>query len=71
MCGIAGFVSARFNKEHLIKMTNTVQHRGPDAEGHYYNADKRKLKKDHMYSPRASRAAVKPVAITGGRHEKK
>jgi len=35
MCGIAGFVSARFNKEHLIKMTNTVQHRGPDAEGHH------------------------------------
>ena len=41
------------------------------TQDHYYNADKRKLKKDHMYSPRASRAAVKPVAITGGRHEKK
>ena len=39
MCGIAGFVSARFNKEHLKKMTNAIQHRGPDAEGHFFHSD--------------------------------
>jgi asparagine synthase (glutamine-hydrolysing) len=37
MCGIAGFYSNKYNKEDLVKMTNALTHRGPDAEGFYYN----------------------------------
>ena len=40
MCGIAGFVSKIFSKDDLINMTNSIQHRGPDAEGHYFNSEK-------------------------------
>ena len=39
MCGIAGFVSKIFSKDDLINMTNSIQHRGPDAEGHYFNSE--------------------------------
>ena len=35
MCGIAGFISTHYNKEHLYKMTNSIAHRGPDAEGFF------------------------------------
>ena len=35
MCGIAGFISTLYNKEHLQKMTNSIAHRGPDAEGFF------------------------------------
>ena len=40
MCGIAGFLSNQFSKEDLINMTSTIQHRGPDAEGYYFDLDK-------------------------------
>src|ERR1044072_5782369 len=35
MCGIAGFVGASplFDRDHLLRMLQTMQHRGPDAEG--------------------------------------
>jgi len=35
MCGISGFFSPKqkFTKEHLLKMTQRLGHRGPDAEG--------------------------------------
>jgi asparagine synthase (glutamine-hydrolysing) len=36
MCGIAGFISPSFNKEHLQLITRTLQHRGPDAEGYFF-----------------------------------
>jgi len=39
MCGITGFISSELTKSHLIKMTEAIQHRGPDAEGYFYNAD--------------------------------
>jgi asparagine synthase (glutamine-hydrolysing) len=32
MCGIAGFVGEG-NRDHLVRMTNRVSHRGPDGEG--------------------------------------
>ena len=37
MCGIAGYYSPfhKFNKEDLIRMTDSISHRGPDAEGHF------------------------------------
>ncbi|PCH92408.1 MAG: asparagine synthase (glutamine-hydrolyzing) [Bacteroidetes bacterium] len=36
MCGIAGFQSKDFTKEDLVKMTRSLQHRGPDAHGTYF-----------------------------------
>ncbi len=37
MCGIAGFFSIKgvFNANEIQAMTNTLAHRGPDAEGHF------------------------------------
>ena len=40
MCGIAGFISKNHNKNHLVQMTNELLHRGPDAEGYYFNQNK-------------------------------
>ena len=37
MCGIAGFISKRFNKEDLVRMTDRIAHRGPDASGYYFD----------------------------------
>lgn len=39
MCGIAGFLSSQnvFSIDNLKEMTNILSHRGPDAEGFYYN----------------------------------
>ena len=39
MCGIAGFVSKKFSKADLVKMTNSIRHRGPDADGYYFNSE--------------------------------
>ena len=36
MCGIAGFISPRFKQDHLHLVTGSLQHRGPDAGGYYY-----------------------------------
>jgi asparagine synthase (glutamine-hydrolysing) len=38
MCGIAGFISPNLNQDHLHRITGILQHRGPDAEGFYYDA---------------------------------
>lgn len=39
MCGIAGFFSVNntFSEKELKEMTNTLAHRGPDAEGYFYD----------------------------------
>jgi asparagine synthase (glutamine-hydrolysing) len=37
MCGIAGFISKNYNKEALVAMTNALRHRGPNAEGFFYD----------------------------------
>jgi asparagine synthase (glutamine-hydrolysing) len=41
MCGIAGFFApnASWNASHLASATNRLAHRGPDAEGRYFDAD--------------------------------
>jgi asparagine synthase (glutamine-hydrolysing) len=39
MCGITGFISSELTKSHLIKMTEAIKHRGPDAEGYFYDED--------------------------------
>jgi asparagine synthase (glutamine-hydrolysing) len=36
MCGITGFISPVHSREHLQSITQTIQHRGPDAEGLYF-----------------------------------
>ncbi|MFY8029401.1 MAG: asparagine synthetase B, partial [Bacteroidia bacterium] len=40
MCGIAGYFSpsGRFHKEHLEQATLSLQHRGPDAGGTYFES---------------------------------
>ena len=37
MCGIVGFVSKHYGEQELTSMTRCLQHRGPDAEGFFYN----------------------------------
>jgi len=39
MCGIAGYISLdkKLNRQHLQLMANSLAHRGPDAEGFYYD----------------------------------
>jgi len=37
MCGIAGFINTDWSLAHLKKMTGSLAHRGPDAEGFYFN----------------------------------
>jgi asparagine synthase (glutamine-hydrolysing) len=39
MCGIAGFISRKFSEVHLQQMTNCLRHRGPDAEGYFFDAE--------------------------------
>jgi asparagine synthase (glutamine-hydrolysing) len=38
MCGIVGFLSQEnvFSKRELVSITNAVSHRGPDADGYYF-----------------------------------
>src|SRR5687767_363387 len=38
MCGIAGFISPNLKQDQLHLITRALQHRGPDAEGFYYEA---------------------------------
>jgi asparagine synthase (glutamine-hydrolysing) len=37
MCGITGFVSGTLREDDLKSMTRRLQHRGPDAEGLFYD----------------------------------
>ncbi|MBI5857844.1 MAG: asparagine synthase (glutamine-hydrolyzing) [Sphingobacteriales bacterium] len=37
MCGIAGFISSGYNEAQLREITTKLKHRGPDAEGFYFN----------------------------------
>src|SRR5690349_12949712 len=40
MCGIAGFISKNWFRHHLQQMTDCIAHRGPDADGLYYDEEK-------------------------------
>ena len=40
MCGITGFFSYNFNKDELVNMTESLNHRGPNAEGYFFNSIK-------------------------------
>ncbi|NBG65382.1 asparagine synthase (glutamine-hydrolyzing) [Acidiluteibacter ferrifornacis] len=37
MCGIAGFINKSWSEKELRRMNNAIAHRGPDAEGIYYD----------------------------------
>lgn len=37
MCGLAGFVSNSFDRQQLQEMTDCISHRGPDADGYFYD----------------------------------
>lgn len=37
MCGIAGFTSGNWDDGHLHRLIRCLQHRGPDAEGSYFD----------------------------------
>lgn len=42
MCGIAGIIQTgnpRFSREQLVKMTDTLSHRGPDGTGYWENPE--------------------------------
>ena len=43
MCGIAGYISLNntIDPSQLQGATKLLQHRGPDAEGFYFNDDKK------------------------------
>ena len=41
MCGITGFIASQFNRDHLKKMTDSLKHRGPDAEGYFFDENTR------------------------------
>ena len=38
MCGITGFISNNFKKTDLVKMTDALSHRGPDASGCFFDS---------------------------------
>jgi asparagine synthase (glutamine-hydrolysing) len=38
MCGIAGFLSPRYNMEHLQCSTSAISYRGPDGEGFFFES---------------------------------
>ena len=40
MCGISGFISNNYNKNDLVKMTDSLTHRGPNASGYFFDQDK-------------------------------
>ena len=37
MCGITGFKSNILNNDILVQMTKCLVHRGPNAEGHFFD----------------------------------
>ena len=39
MCGITGFLTKNYNSKDLQKMTDTLLHRGPDAEGIFFDGN--------------------------------
>ncbi|MEP6927669.1 MAG: asparagine synthase (glutamine-hydrolyzing) [Ginsengibacter sp.] len=43
MCGIAGYISINnsITTDQLVKATNLLEHRGPDAEGFYFSDDEK------------------------------
>src|SRR5262245_36705723 len=40
MCGITGFVSKKFTRDQLQELTDIVAHRGPDADGYFFDGEK-------------------------------
>ena len=69
MCGIAGFWSLnnQLNETHLKKMCDAIAHRGPDAEGFYFDK-KVGLGHRRLSILDLSTAANQPMASASGRY---
>jgi asparagine synthase (glutamine-hydrolysing) len=69
MCGIAGFWSLKnqLNNTHLQKMCDAIAHRGPDAEGFYFDK-KVGLGHRRLSIIDLSNAANQPMASENGRY---
>mgnify|MGYP003557422731 FL=1 len=69
MCGIAGFISPNYNQEHLRRLTSAIKHRGPDAEGFFYEpADQVGLGHLRLSIIDLSEAANQPFYSQDGRY---
>ena len=65
------FVTHYGREEGLEAASHRMRHSSLKVtQDHYFNPDKDKLRKKHMYSPRQNRADVKPRVIVGGKNEK-
>ena len=40
MCGVTGFISKKLSKNDLKQMTDELIHRGPNADGYYFDSEK-------------------------------
>lgn len=67
MCGISGFYSSSFTKEDLVKMTDRMIHRGPDAGG-YEVIDHCGLGHRRLSIIDLSDAANQPMKSHSGKH---
>ncbi len=69
MCGIAGFYtpSKKFTRVDLEQMTNCLSHRGPDAEGFFFN-ETTGLGHRRLSIIDLSEAANQPMVSHSGRH---
>ena len=69
MCGIAGFISPNYNQEHLRRITSSIKHRGPDAEGYFSDhADQIGLGHRRLSIIDLSAAANQPFYSLDGRY---
>ena len=67
MCGIAGIVSINrelVSQDRIVKMTDSIAHRGPDGEGYWINPDETAvLGHRRLAIIDLSRAAAQPIGF--------
>lgn len=73
MCGLAGFWKSRASAEesgaHLMRMTDAISHRGPDAQGHWTDPDAGiALGHRRLAIVELSEAGAQPMVSFGGRY---
>jgi asparagine synthase (glutamine-hydrolysing) len=71
MCGIAGFLSHQLQETHLSLITKRLEHRGPDAEGLFFNSQEGfnvGLGHRRLSIIDLSAAANQPMVSQGGRY---
>jgi asparagine synthase (glutamine-hydrolysing) len=68
MCGIAGIISAKANKEQLQQMLKLQQHRGPDHTGNYFDPGYCALGHNRLSIIDLSEKANQPFKDNSGRY---